>query len=413
MEQVADCPEISKQLSGTIYGAMVRRQLSAPHEVSHQKSKVSARLICAVSLAWVITFLVVDLEQEALAWSVALVILAAICLSWMCAAHQIAPLSMLKFGENRKTTFIDSFAMSFITLSGLLGGWLMFHHFHPVPPIVAKRQVIEIELVSNNDYKDRHDPLPGSIEKPTQKRNIATAEKTVQSKTLAIRTTVINQARTVPSEIPSQTGHRQVQSPLQVQSIPKSSTGGFDQIIIQSHQNIAGSKPSDQPVLMQGQALSTAKAKAVRVIKGQDTPMFEEVKPPQMVEITDSDGESKGQDVWQPGGHSTGGTGAQTGLVSYLKELHKRIKRAWAPPESETRSAQIMFRIKRSGGLASIRLIQSSGSSESDESAMHAVAACSPFHALPPDYPASYLDLLYTFNYNVDELSEVPGSATE
>ena len=65
----------------------------------------------------------------------------------------------------------------------------------------------------------------------------------------------------------------------------------------------------------------------------------------------------------------------------------------------------------KNGTLASIKLVTSSGDSDADGSAMRAIAACSPFKSLPTDYPAAYLDLQYTFNYSVDELSEVGGEA--
>jgi TonB family protein len=139
-------------------------------------------------------------------------------------------------------------------------------------------------------------------------------------------------------------------------------------------------------------------------------PVLEEVAPPEMMEITENQGDN-GNDTYQPGGRSSGGTGKKTQLIGYLKELHRRIKHAWTPPAGEERSAEILFRIRKNGTLASIKLVASSGDSDADASAMRAIAACSPFKSLPTDYPAAYLDLQYTFNYKVDELSEVGGEA--
>ena len=125
-------------------------------------------------------------------------------------------------------------------------------------------------------------------------------------------------------------------------------------------------------------------------------------------EVTAVD-ETHANELWQAGGHSKGGTGSPSTLATYLKDLHRRIKRAWVPPVGETRTAQILFRIKRGGNLTSIKLERSSGNTDSDEAAMAAIASCSPFKSLPDDYPGEYLDLEYTFNYTVDRLSEMPG----
>jgi hypothetical protein len=57
--------------------------------------------------------------------------------------------------------------------------------------------------------------------------------------------------------------------------------------------------------------------------------------------------------------------------------------------------------------------MRSSGEADTDESAMHAITASAPFKALPPEFTADYLDLLYTFNYKVDQLSEVNAAPIE
>lgn len=125
-----------------------------------------------------------------------------------------------------------------------------------------------------------------------------------------------------------------------------------------------------------------------------------------MVEMTDTEGENRAQELYQSGGRSAGGKGAKNNMSLYLKELHRRIKRAWRPPGGESRTAEILFRLKRTGQLASMKLTRSSGNNELDDAAMVAIAGCAPFKTLPQEYPSDYLDLLYTFNYSVDSLAE-------
>ncbi|MCC7528326.1 MAG: TonB C-terminal domain-containing protein, partial [Candidatus Melainabacteria bacterium] len=124
-------------------------------------------------------------------------------------------------------------------------------------------------------------------------------------------------------------------------------------------------------------------------------------------EVVDNEGDA-GIEIFQAGGRSAGGKGAPSSLQDYLKLLHKRIKRAWSPPNGDPRVAQILFRITKAGKLKQIRLVRSSGNSDCDEAAMNAICACAPFKGLPPDFPSDCLDIKYTFNYKVDSLSEVP-----
>jgi TonB family protein len=138
---------------------------------------------------------------------------------------------------------------------------------------------------------------------------------------------------------------------------------------------------------------------------------MEEVSPPELVELVDNEGDD-GKDVWQPGGRSSGGRGARSELTAYLKELNRRVKRTWEPPRGISRTAEVLFRVRRQGTLALLRLVRSSGDPEADEAALRAVAAALPFRALPPDYSGSYLDVKYTFNYLTDELTEIPAGRT-
>jgi TonB family protein len=285
----------------------------------------------------------------------------------------------------------QSLAVSYATFSIGLCLWLACHHSFQLkePPITARHQVIDIELVSQADYEDRKDILPSSKEKESLKERHTTAEITKQSITPLARrlpnTTTSQLAKIATPPAPQHTAKIASAAsfaifPMKVSDSPRS--------------NPLTAPPSSQPV------------------RAAQQPVLEEVAPPEMVELTDNQGD-KSSESFQAGGRSKGGTGAPSTLVTYLKELHRRIKHAWTPPFGETRSAEILFRLKRNGKLSSIKLVASSGDSDADAEAMHAIATCAPFKALPPDYPADYLDLQYTFNYKADELSEVAAGRTE
>ena len=136
---------------------------------------------------------------------------------------------------------------------------------------------------------------------------------------------------------------------------------------------------------------------------------MEESSPVELFEVVDNEGDA-GIEIFQSGGRSSGGKGAPSTLQEYLKQLHKRIKRAWSPPNGDPRVAQILFRITKEGKLKQIRLVRSSGNSDCDESAINAITACAPFKGLPADFAADCLDIKYTFNYKIDSLSEVPAA---
>jgi TonB family protein len=166
-------------------------------------------------------------------------------------------------------------------------------------------------------------------------------------------------------------------------------------------------QPSPEPASQDKKVAKTVKPKVEAT-----QPVLEEVAPAQLLEMTEQN--DKASEVSQTGGHSRGGTGSQTLLVSYLRDVHRRIKHAWTPGVDDiTGSAQIMFRIRKNGRLVSMKLMRSSGESDTDDSAMHAITACAPFKPLPAEFTADYLDLLYTFNYKVDQLSEVPHAELE
>lgn len=392
----------------TVLIRVLRR--SSEFAVGTIKLSPGEQLACLVTVAtsfvWFWLFIQNQLSVEVLPWCAVLMFSAILSLSSYLSRRQVNIFELLNLAGNGPVTFNQSFAFSYLSFSFAI--WLSLWFFHGVQlkeTQIVKRQVVDIELVSDKDFADKKEILPGSVEKPSLKSHKNDAEFTQRSP--------LPQTSRQPSAI----------SKSAINSAAGAISAGKTQQQSNSLKDRAA-QPQRQVTEHQTEKYIISVAEPPKATHGAPAPattpgdvksrsrqaVLEEVAPPEMVEITDSQGDN-GSETYQPGGHSSGGQGKKILLVNYLKELHRRIKHAWRPPAGEERSAEILFRIRRNGTLASIKLVTSSGDSDSDGSAMHAIAACSPFKALPADYPAGYLDLLYTFNYSVDELSEVADSA--
>jgi TonB family protein len=385
-------PPIAEQNDGTIPGALATgRFVFAESPQQPLKERLAALLVVSASVLWLLVFICCDVTQAALPWCVVILCTALTALAQYLAKPQQYSLAIGYLKNDSPSSLRQSLAVSYAVFSIGLCVWLAYHHSFQLkePPMTARHQVIDIELVSKADYEDRKDILPSSKEKVSLKERHATAEITQQSITPLSRrlpnTANSQLAKTAIPPAPQHTAKTAASAsfaifPMKISEAPRTSP--------------LAAPPSSPPV------------RAVQ------QPVLEEVAPPEMVELTDNQGD-KSSESFQSGGRSKGGTGAPSTLVTYLKELHRRIKHAWTPPFGETRSAEILFRLKRNGSLSSIKLMASSGDNDADSEAMHAIATCAPFKALPKDYPADYLDLQYTFNYKADELSEVASGRTE
>jgi outer membrane biosynthesis protein TonB len=414
--------------------------------------------LIAGSAGWIAGLAFAHQAPQTLPWCIALSAAAAFTLKWLYQKKgRSSPLYLFKLGERRPLVISEGLAISFFGFSLAVGTFLMIDHLIPHPVRMVTRQVVDIEFVSNADAVNRHDILPGTIKKADEQKKVSSnAVITAQGRTLTQPAGSTLQKDTAKSNNNAQASSKaakQVEPPSEAKAIAQKRVETPQQHKSEKQTAQVGSRatPSQekliahvQPTAVQPEFFLHAPqtntspvqnnqlanpTKPVTAFKQATAPTWvtknispmqtkaatrtrgftalEEVAPPEMVELTDSEGETRATELYQSGGRSTGGTGAKSTLAAYLKELHHRIKRAWAPPAGETRTAEILFRIKRTGKLVSIKLTQSSGNPESDDAAMVAVAGCSPFKTLPSDYPADYLDLLYTFNYTVDRLAEV------
>ena len=83
----------------------------------------------------------------------------------------------------------------------------------------------------------------------------------------------------------------------------------------------------------------------------------------------------------------------------YLTTLQNKVKQVWSQPQDTIlkKGAQIKFLISRNGGVSQVKLIQTSGSSLMDESAMRAVREGSPYAPLPRQYDGNSLTVTIIF----------------
>jgi TonB family protein len=313
-------------------------------------------------------------------------------------------------------------AISYLSGSLLFFGLLARVPFESFQKAITTRQVVDIQLVSASDYLDHHDVLPSTEPKPSQRKRSGDPDDVVDPSNRSFKP-VRKSSKPIqdhPRESVPAAQTDNIQAPIKkiVRKSPADRTTFFiaqekPEEPMRSPQFVPKNFPwrqySSTTVQMKETQQFGAHVTNVSTpkIAYANVPMeVEEVHPPQLLEVTDNDGEI-GMETWQAGGRSNGGKGAPSSLSTYLKEMHKKLKKTWSPPSGTSRHAQVRFRLSRDGATVSVKLIASSGDANVDQSALQAIAAAAPFGNLPKDYLADYLDVLYTFNYRADELTEV------
>jgi TonB family protein len=97
----------------------------------------------------------------------------------------------------------------------------------------------------------------------------------------------------------------------------------------------------------------------------------------------------------------------------YMVAVQSKIRRQWHPPtEAKSRRMTITFKVNRNGGVLALKITQSSGIDELDQSILKAVEEASPFAKLPTFCKQNDLDIQFTFDYNARTgLQGAPASA--
>lgn len=414
-----------------------------------------ASLVVFVSAAavWLLSFGRLDLGHEALPWYLIIGTISACSVRFL-NFDSYGELQITGLVKTREPLHLrESLALVFMCVAVcmyLMAGYELLHRFDRIPRVM---QVVDIQLLSEKDYQDNHSLLPGS--KPQdllRKRNADQLTKQGELNTASAspsKESVANQPVAMPEKEKQKTeqqnkpakGQKQTKAPTQkpIEKAEKSEqkpgpkveqlterkeavkplpvvTPLFSAALNSKSIISEASKQATAPVVIpQGWQTKMVSNTAVvpsnpnRTVSSTRSEAFiTEVKPLEMVELIENDGETDGIHIFQRGGKSSGGKGAENNLSTYLKELHKKIKKNWAPPRGFTRQVEVIFRLRKDGHLASIKVTKTSGEPLADNSAIKAVMLATSKEArLPSDFSPDCLDVIYTFKYNVDELQEL------
>jgi TonB family protein len=406
-----------------------------PETFNYKPENLSASpanfLTTATSVAWIAALIYNGAAGISLPWCITLATVAIWALTTTRKKIQKHAFAAARIGTLEEAHFAKVFSATYLSVSLLMFAWFFVHGFKIPPPLVTQKQFIDIELTSFADFKDNDAMVASTDEKDSQRKRSGSTDKVSM-------TPPIVQPQSTAKERTSQETKEAGQRALQALAPQRQTTAPTPMVLkgvqIQSAVNSARAdiQAQQQKPDLKAQQVSDIKLpsgwKSVQAdkmlamqnnispgVRSQQTraasqSMFmEESSPVELFEMVDNEGDSS-TEIFQAGGRSTGGKGAPSTLQEYLKQLHKKIKRAWTPPDGDPRVAQILFRITRDGRLKQIRLLRSSGNPDCDETAMNAITASAPFKNLPVDFPSDSLDIKYTFNYKVDSLSEVPGA---
>jgi len=397
-------------------------------QVFSQTIKLSANkviapaLVCFASAIWISAILLSGLSKNLLPWVLTLSIGTFCLVSWSLNGQKMLPkrLALILHPEENELK-------SWLSLSYWVASLCLFSFFLTTSPVeepvkhVVCRQVIDIQLVSHADYENRHDLLPSTEPKPSQRKRIGDAVDAVGDESEIRKPNLQHikpSAKRIQSPQTEKSKSAEAPKDAKIANKPKTADPAF--FIRQSAPDAQNNAPAQglpkafpwpQYTPRNIQFVST------HTVSVPHSPLeIQEVKPPELLEVTENDGDS-GSESWQAGGRSTGGKGTKSPLTAYLKEMHKKLKKAWMPTANSSRKAEILFRLARDGGVESVKLVTSSGDHSVDQSAIEAIAAASPFGALPKEFSAPYLDVKYTFNFHTNELTEfkngMPFSAPE
>lgn len=91
----------------------------------------------------------------------------------------------------------------------------------------------------------------------------------------------------------------------------------------------------------------------------------------------------------------------------YMREVQRKIERNWHPPKNNTpKQVVVMFKVGRDGSLSALKVVKSSGVAAVDDTAKKAVEKAAPFRPLPPKFKGSHVDIEFTFDYKVSNVSD-------
>jgi len=85
----------------------------------------------------------------------------------------------------------------------------------------------------------------------------------------------------------------------------------------------------------------------------------------------------------------------------FMRKVQKNIKQNWHPPQgTESKRVVVLFTLNKNGHMISCQLSKSSGNDVADREAIWAIQRTY-FGNLPSGFKGSYIDISFTFDYNV------------
>jgi len=379
------------------------------------RRSLSALAVFAGCIFWFLTLAILHATTEGLPWYVTSASISIVC-ALVVAQPRASRFYFRKDKALEPLSLMETWAIAYLGAAVALYAWVFLHSLMPPSKEPKLVQFVDIQLVSPTDFRDQKSPLPGSQEQD-QLRKRQSDRITAQGALLAKQVAAVSRKRD-QSKVEASANEKPVPQDVQPKPAQKTSSAPALTPLV--------SPSAERPLAPKQEKVSDRlfvkpMPRLVPVQSGTPTksplggspvqqPLFEEVQPPEMVEMIENDGAIEAAASFQSGGSSAGGKGAANALAVYIKELHRRIKQGWAPPRGQSRQAGILFRIKKDGRLSFLKLTTTSGDSDTDEAAIKAVMSAVKTHALPPGYTLPYLDVQYTFNYTADEIKEVNGN---
>ena len=90
-------------------------------------------------------------------------------------------------------------------------------------------------------------------------------------------------------------------------------------------------------------------------------------------------------------------------IQQYMNNMQHTVKANWNPKTNTKNSTQVVlkYRIHKNGEISDIGVVKSSGNKELDNTAIEAVKKSSPLAELPDALPKNYVDVNFSFDYNI------------
>lgn len=90
-------------------------------------------------------------------------------------------------------------------------------------------------------------------------------------------------------------------------------------------------------------------------------------------------------------------------IQQYMDNMQHTVKANWKPKANTENPIKVVlkYRIYKNGEISNIEVLKSSGDKELDNTAIEAVKKSSPLAELPDALPKNYVDVNFSFDYNI------------